>query len=90
MDQALNVGFTKKAKNIWDRPVAMADAVEMSNVEAVRDIGIFTIYKNVKVLEAGNGGNGGKKSMDGKTGEDLIIKLPIGSVVSQSRYRTKI
>ncbi len=50
-------------------------------VEAVRDIGILTIYKNVKVLEAGNGGNGGKKSMDGKTGEDLIIKLPIGSVV---------
>jgi len=51
-------------------------------VEAVRDIGILTIYKNIKVLEAGNGGNGNKKSMDGKTGEDLIIKLPIGSVVS--------
>ena len=50
-------------------------------VEAVRDIGILTIYKNVKVLEAGNGGNGGKRSMDGKTGEDLIVKLPIGSVV---------
>lgn len=51
-------------------------------VEAVRDIGILTSYKNIKVFEAGNGGDGSKKSMDGKTGEDLTIKLPIGSVVS--------
>ncbi len=50
--------------------------------EAVRDIGILTIYKNVKLFEAENGGDGGKKSMDGKTGEDLILKLPIGSVVT--------
>lgn len=50
-------------------------------VEAVRDIGILFTYRNTKLLEAGNGGNGDKKSMDGKTGEDLVIKLPIGSVV---------
>jgi GTP-binding protein len=49
---------------------------------AVRDIGILTTYKNIKVFEAENGGDGNKKSMDGKTGEDLILKLPVGSVVS--------
>lgn len=50
-------------------------------IEAVRDIGILVNYKNVKLLEAENGGDGGKKSMDGKNGDDLMIKLPIGSVV---------
>jgi GTPase len=49
--------------------------------EAVRDIGALVNYKNVKVLEAENGGNGDKKSMNGKDGDDLIIKVPIGSVV---------
>ena len=51
-------------------------------VEAVRDIGILTTYKNIKLFEAEKGGDGGKKSMDGKTGDDLVLKLPIGSVVS--------
>lgn len=50
-------------------------------VEAVRDISILVNYRNTKIIEAENGGNGDKKSMNGKDGEDLIIKLPIGSVV---------
>lgn len=50
-------------------------------VEAVRDIGILFNYRNIKIIEAENGGNGDKKSMNGKNGDDLIIKLPIGSVV---------
>lgn len=50
-------------------------------VEAVRDVSMLVNYRNTKLLEAENGGNGNKKSMDGKNGEDLIIKLPIGSVV---------
>ncbi|HEY9480686.1 MAG TPA: GTPase ObgE [Candidatus Paceibacterota bacterium] len=49
--------------------------------EAVRDIGILASYRNTKLFEAENGGNGDKKSMDGKDGEDLVIKLPVGSVV---------
>jgi GTPase len=51
-------------------------------VEAVRDIGILVNYRNVKELLAQDGGDGSKKSMDGRTGDDLVIKLPIGSVVS--------
>lgn len=50
-------------------------------VEAVRDIGILNNYRNVKIMEAQNGGNGDKKSMNGRDGDDLVIKLPIGSVV---------
>lgn len=51
-------------------------------VEAVRDIGILAGYRNIKLFEAEKGGDGGKKSMDGKTGEPLILKLPVGSVVT--------
>ena len=50
-------------------------------VEAVRDIGILASYRNTKLFEAQNGGNGDKKGMEGRAGDDLIIKLPIGSVV---------
>lgn len=50
-------------------------------VEAVRDIGILAGYRNIKLFEAENGGDGSKKSMDGRDGDDLVIKLPIGSVV---------
>ncbi len=50
-------------------------------VEGVRDIGILNTYRNTKLFEAENGGNGDKKSMNGKDGDDLIIKLPVGSVV---------
>ncbi len=50
-------------------------------VEAIRDISILAGYRNTKVLEAGNGGDGNKKGMEGRAGEDLVIKLPVGSVV---------
>lgn len=50
-------------------------------VEAVRDIGILNSYRNTKLFEAENGKNGDKKGMEGRAGEDLVIKLPIGSVV---------
>ncbi len=50
-------------------------------IEAVRDISALVNYKNIKELEAPNGGNGDKKSMNGADGEDLILKLPIGSIV---------
>ncbi len=49
--------------------------------EAIRDISALVNYRNVKVIEAENGGNGDKKSMVGRNGDDLYIKVPIGSVV---------
>ena len=46
---------------------------------AVRDIGILSAYKNVKVFEAGNGEAGMKGLKQGGEGTDIEIKLPIGS-----------
>ncbi|HEU0081120.1 MAG TPA: GTPase ObgE [Candidatus Paceibacterota bacterium] len=50
-------------------------------VEAVRDISILANYRNTKLFEAEDGKPGDKKGMEGRAGEDLVIKLPIGSVV---------
>ncbi len=50
-------------------------------IEGVRDINALINYKNIKLIEAENGGHGDKKSMAGRDGDDLILKLPIGSIV---------
>lgn len=56
-------------------------------IKGVRDIGILARYKNTKELSAERGQDGMKDSMHGKNGEDLIIELPIGSVVKNSETR---
>lgn len=56
-------------------------------VRAIRDIGILERYKNTKEFSAENGEAGMKKSMHGANGEDLIIDLPIGSVVTNLETR---
>ena len=53
-------------------------------VIGVRDIGILSQYRHKKDFNAENGGTGMKNSMYGKDGEDLYIKLPIGSVVTNT------
>ncbi|MEK7163452.1 MAG: GTPase ObgE [Patescibacteria group bacterium] len=50
-------------------------------VEAVRDINILANYRNVKLFQAEDGRNGDKKGMEGRAGQDLILKLPVGSVI---------
>jgi GTPase len=45
----------------------------------VRDIGILSAYRNTKLFEAGNGEPGAKDLKQGKEGEDVEIKLPVGS-----------
>jgi GTPase len=49
---------------------------------AVRDIGILNSYLNIKVIEAEKGGDGDNKSKQGKEGADLLLKLPVGSVIT--------
>ena len=51
-------------------------------VLAVRDVGILSQYKAKKEFIAGRGEDGGKKSLHGKNGEDLILELPIGSIIT--------
>ena len=44
-----------------------------------RDIGLLAKYKNLKVFVAGNGEPGSKGLKQGKEGDDLEIKVPVGS-----------
>jgi GTP-binding protein len=50
-------------------------------VEGVKDIGLLHKYRHEKEFKAQNGAPGGNNSRTGKGGEDIIIKLPVGSIV---------
>lgn len=49
---------------------------------AVRDVGILNAYKNVKEFAAERGDDGAKDSKQGKEGESIEIKFPIGSRIT--------
>lgn len=50
-------------------------------IRAVRDVHILSKYRHEKEFIAERGGDGGNDSMHGKNGEDLVLDLPIGSIV---------
>ncbi len=50
----------------------------------VRDIGLLSEHRFVKDFIAQNGGDGMGDCMHGASGDDLTIKLPIGSVVTNT------
>ncbi len=56
-------------------------------VLAIRDLGILEKYRNVKELSSPRGSDGLKNSMHGRNGDDLVIELPIGSVITDSRTK---
>lgn len=49
---------------------------------AVRDISILTKYKAKKHFSAEKGGDGGGKKLHGANGEDFLLELPVGSIVT--------
>ncbi|MEX0672637.1 MAG: GTPase ObgE [Candidatus Paceibacterota bacterium] len=51
-------------------------------IRAVRDLSILQGYTHTKEFRAEDGGDGGKKSLHGKNGEDLTIDLPMGAKVT--------
>jgi len=51
-------------------------------VLGVRDIHILSKYKAKKSFIAGRGGDGGNKSLHGKNGDDFILELPLGSIIT--------
>ncbi len=58
-------------------------------LRAVRDVNLLAKYTGSKEFEAQSGGHGEIKSRFGKNGEDLIIDVPIGSMVTdRERSRT--
>ena len=50
-------------------------------VRAVRDIDILARYKTTKIFASANGDDGQNQSKQGKSGDDLYIDLPIGSII---------
>jgi GTP-binding protein len=58
-------------------------------VRAIRDIAVLAKYKNTKEFAAEDGESGMKKSMYGRNGEDLIIDVPIGSILTNLETREK-
>src|SRR3990167_1190896 len=50
-------------------------------VEGVADLGALLRLRHSKVFKAENGGVGGRQFNDGKTGDDLTIQVPVGTVV---------
>lgn len=59
-------------------------------VRAIRDLGILMRYRNTKEWDAGKGVDGMKDSMHGRDGDDLILDIPIGSVITDHRTGRKI
>ncbi|HEV7424422.1 MAG TPA: GTPase ObgE [Candidatus Paceibacterota bacterium] len=51
-------------------------------VLAVRDVHILAKYKSKKSFIAGRGEDGGNKSLHGKNGEDFVLQLPLGSIIT--------
>lgn len=58
-------------------------------VQAVRDINILSKYKAKKSFIAERGEDGGNKSFHGKGGEDFVLELPIGSVITNTESGEK-
>lgn len=59
-------------------------------LKGVRDISHLSIYRFKKDFYAENGGPGFKNRMHGKNGENLVIELPIGSVVKNIETEKEI
>ncbi len=53
-------------------------------IEGVRDINLLSKLRHKKKFIAENGGAGGGDSLYGKGGEDYILKLPVGSIVTNN------
>lgn len=59
-------------------------------VEAVKDIGLLSKYKNKKEFRAENGEGGMRNSMSGGDGKDLVINFPVGSVIKNLETGKKL
>lgn len=50
-------------------------------IEGVSNLGALKIFRHQKSFRAKEGGLGKTKNLDGKNGEDLTLKVPVGTVV---------
>jgi len=50
--------------------------------QAIRDVHVLSKYKAKKSFSAKKGEDGGNKSLHGKKGQDFVLKLPMGSIIT--------
>jgi len=50
--------------------------------ESVSDLAYLSTYQFEKKFKAQNGGAGGHNSREGRNGEDLVIQVPVGSILT--------
>src|SRR3989338_10633095 len=56
--------------------------------EGVSDLSALAQFRNKKEIKKENGGNGRGQSVDGTNGEDLTIKVPVGTVITNVKTGT--
>ncbi len=54
-------------------------------LKGVKDLGLLSKYRFVKNFKAEDGHDGLKKSMHGKSGKDLVIDFPVGSIIKNDK-----
>jgi GTP-binding protein len=59
-------------------------------VRAVRDVHLLSKYRTKKIFNAPHGGDGQKDSLQGVSGDDLDILLPIGSIITNTETNEKV
>ncbi len=53
--------------------------------QADRNINTLIDFHTKKKFQAEDGGNGGKQNMHGKDGEDLVLKVPVGTIIKSEQ-----
>lgn len=53
-------------------------------IRGVRDVQLLSRYRGEKKFEAGDGEEGGNRNKGGKGGEDFVLDLPVGSIVTNT------
>ncbi len=49
--------------------------------QGVSDIGVLAFFRNRKDIKANNGENGKPQYLDGSDGKDVVLNIPVGSVI---------
>ena len=52
--------------------------------EVDKGLNTLTDFRHIRKYKAGDGEEGGKKNCHGKNGEDIVIKVPEGTVIKES------
>jgi GTPase len=77
------VAFNKTRLNLGP---AGADGGNGGNIylEGISDIGALSFYSGKPIIKADSGKNGRGQFIDGRRGEDLVLKVPVGTTITNT------